>query len=114
MAVNDRLKRYLDQERAPYETLPHREAFTARQELLQPPLVLAELPLGDLYSLTNVHSTASRRDGATAGGSAFQMLEELDLAQPPVRLGSRVVSAESPPRRLRNHHVSAVDFLDHP
>jgi Ala-tRNA(Pro) deacylase len=31
MAVNDRLKRYLDQERAPYETLPHREAFTARQ-----------------------------------------------------------------------------------
>lgn len=31
MAVNDRLKRYLDQERAQYEALPHREAFTARQ-----------------------------------------------------------------------------------
>lgn len=31
MAVNDRLERYLAQERALYETLPHREAFTARQ-----------------------------------------------------------------------------------
>lgn len=31
MAVNDRLKRYLDQERTPYETVPHREAFSARQ-----------------------------------------------------------------------------------
>jgi Ala-tRNA(Pro) deacylase len=31
MAVNDRLKRYLDQERAAYETLPHREVFTARE-----------------------------------------------------------------------------------
>jgi Ala-tRNA(Pro) deacylase len=30
MAVNDRLKRYLDQERVAYETAPHREAFTAR------------------------------------------------------------------------------------
>jgi Ala-tRNA(Pro) deacylase len=29
--VNDRLKRYLDQERAAYETLPHREVFTARE-----------------------------------------------------------------------------------
>jgi len=31
MAVNDRLKRYLDRAHAPYETLPHREAFSARQ-----------------------------------------------------------------------------------
>jgi Ala-tRNA(Pro) deacylase len=31
MAVNDRLKRYLDQEHASYETSPHREAFTARE-----------------------------------------------------------------------------------
>ncbi|HEY7654616.1 MAG TPA: YbaK/EbsC family protein [Methylomirabilota bacterium] len=31
MAVNDRLERYLDRERAPYEILPHREAFSARQ-----------------------------------------------------------------------------------
>jgi Ala-tRNA(Pro) deacylase len=29
MAVNDRLKGYLDQERASYETVPHHEAFTA-------------------------------------------------------------------------------------
>jgi len=29
--VNDRLKRYLDQERAAYETLPHREVFMARE-----------------------------------------------------------------------------------
>jgi Ala-tRNA(Pro) deacylase len=29
--VNDRLKRYLDQERAAYEILPHREVFTARE-----------------------------------------------------------------------------------
>jgi Ala-tRNA(Pro) deacylase len=31
MAVNDRLKRYLDRAHAPYKTLPHHEAFTARQ-----------------------------------------------------------------------------------
>jgi Ala-tRNA(Pro) deacylase len=31
MAMNDRLKRYLDQEHARCETLPHREAFTARE-----------------------------------------------------------------------------------
>jgi Ala-tRNA(Pro) deacylase len=31
MAVNDRLKGYLDQERASYETLPHREVFTAHE-----------------------------------------------------------------------------------
>jgi Ala-tRNA(Pro) deacylase len=30
MAINDRLKRYLDRERASYETVLHREAFTAR------------------------------------------------------------------------------------
>jgi Ala-tRNA(Pro) deacylase len=29
--VNDRLKQYLDRERAAYETLPHREVFTARE-----------------------------------------------------------------------------------
>jgi Ala-tRNA(Pro) deacylase len=29
--VNDRLKRYLDQERAAYETLPQRGVFTARE-----------------------------------------------------------------------------------
>jgi Ala-tRNA(Pro) deacylase len=29
--VNDRLKRYLDQEQVAYETLPHREVFTARE-----------------------------------------------------------------------------------
>ena len=31
MAMNQRLKRYLDQERALYETVPHREVFTARE-----------------------------------------------------------------------------------
>jgi prolyl-tRNA editing enzyme YbaK/EbsC (Cys-tRNA(Pro) deacylase) len=35
MAMNERLKRYLDQEHAPYETLPHREAFTARQVAIE-------------------------------------------------------------------------------
>ena len=29
MALNDQLKRYLEQERAAYETSPHREVFTA-------------------------------------------------------------------------------------
>ncbi len=31
MAINDRLKRYLDQERVVHETVPHREVFTARE-----------------------------------------------------------------------------------
>jgi Ala-tRNA(Pro) deacylase len=31
MAVNDRIKRYLDQQHVTYETVPHREVFTARQ-----------------------------------------------------------------------------------
>ena len=31
MPVNDRLKSYLDQQHVTYETLPHREVFTARQ-----------------------------------------------------------------------------------
>jgi len=31
MALNDRLKLYLDQERASYETVPHREVFSARE-----------------------------------------------------------------------------------
>lgn len=35
MAMNERLKRYLDQEHARYETLPHREAFTARQVAIE-------------------------------------------------------------------------------
>ena len=31
MAANDRLKHYLDQHHVTYETVPHREVFTARQ-----------------------------------------------------------------------------------
>jgi Ala-tRNA(Pro) deacylase len=31
MPVNDRLKQYLDREHAHYDTLPHREVFTARE-----------------------------------------------------------------------------------
>jgi Ala-tRNA(Pro) deacylase len=33
--MNERLERYLDEERARYETLPHPEAFTARQVALE-------------------------------------------------------------------------------
>lgn len=35
MAMNERLKRYLDQEGASYEMLPHHEAFTARQVAIE-------------------------------------------------------------------------------
>jgi Ala-tRNA(Pro) deacylase len=31
VAINDRLKRLLDEHRTPYETLPHREVFTAQE-----------------------------------------------------------------------------------
>jgi Ala-tRNA(Pro) deacylase len=31
MALNDRLKRFLDEQRVEYEILPHQEAFTARE-----------------------------------------------------------------------------------
>jgi len=31
LATNDRLKRFLDQERTEYETLPHREVFSSRE-----------------------------------------------------------------------------------
>jgi Ala-tRNA(Pro) deacylase len=31
MAINERLKRFLDQQKVEYETLPHREVFTAQE-----------------------------------------------------------------------------------
>lgn len=78
MAMNDRLKRYLDREHAPYETLPHREAFSARQvaaeshvpeRQLAKVLVLAEegddhlmvvLPAACRLDLTVLRHTAGR------------------------------------------------------
>jgi hypothetical protein len=58
MAVNDRLRRYLDEERAPYETLPHREAFSARQveeegkgRLFPDCEIGAMPPFGQLYGM---------------------------------------------------------------
>ena len=40
--VNDRLKRYLDQERAAYETLPQREVFTAREVAAESPSMASD------------------------------------------------------------------------
>src|SRR5215470_9511534 len=60
------------------------------------------------------HSASSGGAAAATGGRPrLEVLEELDLPQPPPGLGERVIGAEAPSGRLRHDDVLASLLHDH-